>query len=183
MCLLCLFSGTYCDHNHIAKQNISSMIKNMELKDVTKEAVLVGLNSTLEEAVKKMITDKTNALVVVNEEGKFAGEVNVSDLFDAIIPEYLDGDAVLEHFASEETFAEAVKDASGKFVEDFVSLNADPVFATDSIVQVASSAVAHQHTRIPVVDHDNRPIGIISRHGLKHILAEYLGIEEREEKK
>jgi predicted transcriptional regulator len=32
--------------------------------------------------------------------------------------------------------------------------------------------------RIPVVDHDNRPVGIISRQGLRHILSIYLGVQE-----
>lgn len=150
----------------------------MELKDITKEAAIISLDATLEDAVRKMITEQANALIVVDEEGEFAGEVNVSDLFEAIVPEYLDGDAVLEHFSTEEKFIEAVRDASGKLVEEFVSRNAEPVLVTDSLIHVASVAVAHQHSRIPVVDHSNRPIGVISRQGLKHILAEFLGIKE-----
>ena len=150
----------------------------MELKDITKEAAIIGLDATLEDAVRKMVTEQANALVAIDYEGKFAGEVNVSDLFDAIIPEYLDGDAVLEYFDSEEKFVEAVQNASGKLVEEFVSLNADPVRVTDSIMEVASVAIAHQHSRIPVVDHDDRPIGIISRRGLKHIIAKFLNIED-----
>jgi len=50
---------------------------------------------------------------------------------------------------------------------------------TDSIMNVAASAIAHQHSRIPVVDHENRPIGVISRQGLKHIIASFLNIKER----
>jgi len=151
----------------------------MELKDITKEAAIIGLDATLEEAVRKMVTEQANALIAVDEEGKFAGEVNVSDLFDAVVPEYLDGDRVLEYFNTEEKFVDAVKDASGKLVEEFVSRNAEPVRVTDSIMDVASVAIAHQHSRIPVVDHDDRPIGIISRRGLKQILAKYLGIEDK----
>jgi len=149
----------------------------MELKDITKEAVMISMDASLEDAVRKMINEQANALIVIDEEGKFAGEVNVSDLFDAIIPEYLNGDAVLEHFNSEEKFIEAVKDASDKTVAEFVSKNADPVYVTDSIMVVASSAVAHQPSRIPVIDHDERPIGVISRIGLKHILAKFMNIE------
>lgn len=152
----------------------------MELKDVTKEAALINLDSTLEDAVRKMITGRSNALVAIDADGKFAGEVNISDLFDAIVPENLDGDGVIEYFKSENAFVEAVKNSSDKLVSEFVSLNAEPVLVTDSIIDVASVAIAHQHSRIPVVDHSNRPIGIISRHGLKNILAEYLKIKERE---
>ena len=151
----------------------------MELKDITKEAAIIGMDATFEDAIKKMASEKANALVVIDEDGEFAGEVHVSDLFEAIVPEYLDGDGVLKHFASEEAFVEAVREASVKPVMEFMSMNVEPVRITDSIMTVAANAIAHQHSRIPVVDHDNRPIGVISRQGLKHILANFLGIKEK----
>lgn len=151
----------------------------MELKDITKEAAIISEDATLEDAVRKMVTEQANALIVINDEGAFAGEVNVSDLFEAIVPEYLDGDGVLEYFSSEEKFIEAVKDNAAKPVFEFMSMNAEPVLVTDSIMDVAASAVAHQHSRIPVVDHDNRPIGVISRQGLKHIIANFLNIKDK----
>lgn len=149
----------------------------MELKDITKEAAIVTTSTTLEAAVEKMIKEQANALVVIDEEGAFAGEVNVSDLFEAIVPEYLDGDQVLEHFSSEEKFIDAVKDAAVKPVEEFMSIEAEPIRVTDDIMTVAAVAIAHGHSRIPVVDHDNRPVGIISRRGLKQIIANFLGIK------
>ena len=148
----------------------------MELKDITKEAAVIDLGATLEDAVRKMISEQANALIVIDDEGKFAGEINVSDLFEAIVPEQLDGDEVLTHFTTEEAFVDAVKDASEKPIEEFVSQNAEPVVITDSIMSVAAMAIAYQHSRIPVVDHSNRPIGVISRRGLKQILGKYLGI-------
>lgn len=151
----------------------------MELKDITKEAAIISEDATFEEAVRKMIKEQANALVVIDEDGAFVGEVNVSDLFEAVVPEFLDGDAVLEHFSSEEKFIEAVKDASVKPVSEFVSMNAEPVLVTDSIMNVAAAAIAHQHSRIPVIDHDNRPIGVISRQGLKHIIGNFMGIKDR----
>jgi CBS domain-containing protein len=149
----------------------------MELKDITKEAAVIGTDSTFEEAVKKMIKEQANALVVIDENGEFAGEVNVSDLFEAIVPEYLDGDGVMEHFNSEEKFVDAVRDASVKPVEEFMNVNVEPVRITDSIMTVAANAIAYQRSRIPVVDHSNRPIGAISRQGLKQILAKFLGLK------
>ena len=155
----------------------------MELEDITKGAAIIGMEATLEDAVRVMVNEQANALIVVDENGKFAGEVNVSDLFDAIVPPFLDGDAIDKHFNSEEKFIEAVKEASGKLVEEFMTTNAEPVKVTDSIMSVAAVAIAYQHSRIPVVDHSNRPIGVISRQGLKHIIANYLGIKDPAKKK
>src|SRR5688572_14438019 len=121
----------------------------MQLKDITKEAAVISAEATFEDAVRKMISEHANALVVIDENGEFAGEVNVSDLFEAIIPDYLDGDGVLEYFNSEEKFMDAVRDASGKLVSEFMSMNVEPVRVTDSIVSVAALAIAHQHSRIP----------------------------------
>ena len=149
----------------------------MQLSDITKEAAIIDLGATFRDAVEKMIKEQANALIVVDDEGEFAGEINVSDLFEAIVPEHLDGDSVMSYFSKDESFVEAVKAASEKPVEEFISHDAEPVLATDSIMSVAASAIAHQHSRIPVVDHSNRPIGVISRQGLKHIIGNYMGLK------
>ena len=150
----------------------------MELKDITKEAVIISNAATLEDAVRKMVKEQSNSLLVIDEEGSFAGEINVSDLFEAIVPSHLNGDEVLAYFSSEEKFVEAVRDAAVKPVEEFMALDAEPIRADDDIMAVAAMAIAHGHSRIPVVDHDNRPVGIISRRGLKQIIATFLGIQE-----
>ena len=155
----------------------------MELKDITKVAAVIGMEATLEDAVRAMVNEQANSLIVVDEEGKFTGEINVSDLFEAIVPTFLDGDAVQEYFKSEDKFVEAVKEAADKPVEEFLTRNAEPVTVTDSIMDVAAVAIAYQHSRIPVVDHSNRPIGVISRQGLKHIIANYLGIKDKAKRK
>lgn len=146
----------------------------MELRDIIKEPVCIGYEQTFADAVRKMIKERANALIVVDEEGKFAGEIHVADLFEAIIPEHLDGDTVSTYFDSEEKFVAAVRAAEDTPVELFASHDVEPVHVTDSIMSVAAAAIAHQHTRIPVVDHEDRPIGVISRQGLKQIIHSYL---------
>jgi CBS domain-containing protein len=41
-------------------------------------------------------------------------------------------------------------------------------------MSIAGTAIAHERARIPVVDNENRPVGIISRQGLKQILAKFI---------
>ena len=48
----------------------------------------------------------------------------------------------------------------------------------DGLMAVAAVAIAQQKARIPVVDVDNRPVGIISRRGLKHLIAQFLNITD-----
>jgi len=146
----------------------------MQLKEITKEAFVISENATFGEALDMMLNNYTNTLLVVNDEAELVGEVSVSDLFDGIIPISFDGDDAMEHLKNEEVFAKSVQDAKDTPVFEFMSSDFSTVHPDDSIMDVASVAIAHQRARIPVVDHDNHPVGIISRQGLKQILGKYM---------
>lgn len=146
----------------------------MELKDITKEAVCIAEYSTLGEALELMQTAHTNSLLVTGEDGELVGEVDVTDLLDGIVPISYDGDIATDVLKDEAAFAQAVRNAREKPVSDFMSMDFESVYPTSSIIEVAATAIAHGKARIPVVDHDNRPIGLISRQGLKHILGKFM---------
>lgn len=150
----------------------------MELKEIIKDPVLISEEATLEEAVRKMVMDQSNTLLVVDADGVLSGEVGVSDILDAVVPEYLDGDDVAAHFASEDMFEEAIQEAKDRPVREFMSPDIDPIRAGDGIMSVAAKAIAQRKARIPVVDDDNHPVGIISRRGLKQIIATHLRISD-----
>lgn len=150
----------------------------MELRDITKEAVTIGEDASFKEALSLMVSKQTNSLLVVNDEGKLSGEVGVSGLLDAIVPEYLDGDGIAAHFATEDMFKDAVEDAADMPVREFMTVEVNAVRADEGLMSVAATAIAQGRASVPVVDHDNRPVGVISRRGLKHILAKYLHIED-----
>jgi len=150
----------------------------MEIKDIIKDAVTISEDATFQEALSAMINGKTNTLLVTDENEVLVGEVTVADLLDAIVPEYLDGDSIAANFATEDMFEEAVRSAEGQQVKYFMSSDFNSVDLEDGLMTVAATAIAHQRARIPVVDKDNHPIGIISRQGLKHILAQFLGIKD-----
>lgn len=146
----------------------------MELKEIIKEAIIISENASFGEALDLMLHSHTNTLLVIDDEGKLSGEVSVSDFFDAIIPFSLDGDAAMEKLKNESEFIAAVKEARETPVFDFMSSDFTTVHPDDSIMEVAAVAISHGRARIPVVDHDDRPIGIISRQGLKQILGKFM---------
>ena len=162
------------------KMNNGSIIVrvNMEIQDITKPAVLIGEEASFKEALSMMVTQKTNTLLVVDSDGKLTGEVGVSNLLDAIVPDYLNGDSIAANFATREMPKEAVTDAEEKQVQFFMSRELTPIDFNDSLMSVAAIAIANNQVRTPVIDADNRPIGIISRQGLKRIIAEHLGIKD-----
>lgn len=143
-----------------------------------KPAVTISEEASFKEALKAMVDQKTNTLLVVDDAGALVGEITVADLMDAIVPEYLDGDNIAANFATEEMFEEAVRDAAEQQVKFFMSHDFSVVEVDDGLMSIAATAIAHQRARIPVVDKDGHPVGIISRQGLKHIIAKFLGIDD-----
>lgn len=152
----------------------------MELKDIIKESVSISEEASFRDAVSLMISEKTNSLLVTDNNGILTGEISVTDLLNAIVPEYLNGDSIAAHFASTEMFEEATQDTQEKQVQFFMSTKITPVKLTDGIMEVASNAIAHKSARIPVVDDEGKPAGIISRRGLKHIISDALNIPDSE---
>lgn len=81
----------------------------MKVKDIVKPAVIVAETDTFETALKAMINQQTNTLLVVDEDGYLSGEVTVADLLDAIVPSTLNGTEVMEHFSTDEAFAASIE--------------------------------------------------------------------------
>ena len=152
----------------------------MEVKDITKPALTINENYTFEETVRTMVTKQTNSLLVVNDDGILVGEIGMSDILDAIVPEHLDGDGIATQFKNTEMFNEAISDARGTLVKDFMSRNINTVETGDGLMTIAALAIATGRTHIPVVDIDGRPVGVISRRGVKHIVANALNIPDKE---
>jgi CBS domain-containing protein len=150
----------------------------MELRDITREAVIIHEDASFKDAVARMVREQTNSLLVVNEHGELSGEVGVSDLLDGIVPLSMDGDSALSLLGTEKEFGDAVKGAENTLVSDFMNADVQSVKANDSLITIAAIAITHGSARIPVVDQENRPIGVISRRGLKHILAKFLAIKD-----
>lgn len=148
----------------------------MEVKNIIKEAVTITEDASFHSAIELMIEKQTNSLLVVDEDGKLVGEISVTGLLDAVVPEYLDGDSIAAHFASADMFNDAVTSTAEKQVKFFMDQKVESVKETEGIMAIAAVAIAHKKARIPVVDEDGRPVGVISRRGLKHIIADALNI-------
>ncbi len=150
----------------------------MEIRSLAKEAIIISSDATFREAVALMVRKQTNSLLVTNGDGELVGEINVSDLLDAIVPIDVTADDIEEKLGSETAFGNAVMAASDLSVQDFMNSNIQPVHVDDSLIAIAGKGIAYQTAHLPIVDHDEHPIGIISRRGLKHILAKYLNITD-----
>lgn len=150
---------------------------HMKVKDIVKPAVIISETDTFETALKAMTTQHTNTLLVTNEEGKLTGEVTVADLLNAVVPDTLNGSQVMDHFATDDSFIASIEVVKDLPVAEFMSYDYSALTLNDNLTSIVATAIAHERARIPVVDHDDRPVGIISRQGLKKILAKFMGLK------
>jgi len=146
----------------------------MEVKDIVKAAVIINELDTFATALRLMTTQHTNTLLVTDAQGRLAGEVTVTDLLDAMVPDTLNGDDVIRHFADDAALLASLEIVHDLPVSEFMTRDFNALELNDNLVAIAATAIGHQRSRIPVVDIDNRPIGIISRQGLKQILSKYV---------
>ena len=146
----------------------------MKAKDITKPAVVISEDTALRTAIERMNKEHTNTLLVVGTGGVLTGEVSVSDLLDAVIPDSMSGDDVINNFTDEEKFIAAVKAAADRPVYEFMIRDFTTVTTEDDLITIAANAIGYQRARIAVVDKDGRPVGIISRQGLKQILSKFV---------
>lgn len=147
----------------------------MDIREITKDAVVINENISFGEALEAMDKNKTNTLLVTNDDGELSGEVTMTDILEAIVPNNLNGDQVMDRLYTDEGLRVAVKDAFDKPVSDFMSVDFTALETNDNMLNVIATAIAHNRSSIPVVDIDNRPVGIISRRGLKHIIKKFAG--------
>ncbi len=146
----------------------------MQVKDIVKPAVIISEEDTFATALKAMMTQNTNTLLVVDDEGRLSGEVTVTDLLSAIVPDTLNGNEVIGHFSGDEAFIASVDVAKDLPVSEFMSRDFSALTLKDDLMSIIATAISNERARIPVVDDEDRPIGIISRQGLKQILDKFM---------
>jgi len=146
----------------------------MEIKEIVKEAVIIDQETPFKDALGRMLKEHTNTLLVVDTDGILVGEVSVADLFDGIVPMNFDGDAAITLLDEETEFKAAVKQAADTPTSDFMTNDFRSITPDATFLEVAAIAIGEHKARMPVVDHEGRPIGIISRQGLKQILGKFM---------
>jgi nucleotide-binding universal stress UspA family protein len=142
-----------------------------------REPVLIDQDATFVDALRKMILDKTNSLLVVNKSSKLIGEIQPFELIKQVVPAYVLSDEIAARFATDEIFKEACEAARNVPIEKFMNKNPKTITLQGSLLEGIILALSHGQSRIPVVDEQHRPLGVLTRTQLKQIIGKYLDIE------
>lgn len=151
---------------------------NTKIQDIMKKAVLIGQDAVFVDALRKMIIDNTNSLLVVNRSGRLVGEIQSFDLIRQVVPAYVASDEIAAHFVTDEIFKEACEAAKDIPIEKFMKKDPKTITLKSSIMEAVVIAMAHGQSRIPVVDEQHQPLGVLSRTELKQVIGKYVDIEK-----
>ncbi len=152
--------------------------KTTTIEDIMRQPVLIDDDATLYDILKKMIAQKTNSLMVVNDEQKLVGVVNAGSVIARVIPDYLEDDTIAARFATEEMFKEEVNRSRDVKVTEFMNAKPNTVKITSSVMEAAIFALSKKQVRVPVVDDEGRVVGLLTRTEFKQMIGYYMGIEE-----
>jgi len=104
------------------------------------------VNDTLSVAAQLMWNNDCGAVVVTNDEGKLVGMITDRDICMCALTQGRPLDELL---------------VNGAMAKHVVSAH-----ATDTIADIEQKMAEHQVRRIPVIDDDRKPIGMVSLHDL-----------------
>lgn len=138
--------------------------------------ITIEKTATLAEAVKHMITEKTNGLVVTNSKNGIEGIISSWDIIKHVVPDYLENEDNLSSFEAEEVFAARVKQVANDVVEKFMTKNVHTAHPADTLMDAASVLAEQGIRQLPIVNDQGVFIGYINRTDIKRAIGEVLNI-------
>ncbi len=145
--------------------------------EIMRDVHTISKDVTFREALAEMIDKKTNALVAVDEDGRFFGLVNARVFIEQAIPSYMRNDTIAAHYADADLFREAVEKVADAPLVDFMENDIQTIRENESIMRAAVIATQNRQIRIPVLDVDGAPIGLLTRTEMKQLIGTFLHIE------
>jgi CBS domain-containing protein len=142
---------------------------------MTSDVLTVTPDTPIMEAVQLLIDRKIGGLPVVNEEGKLVGMISDSDLMwreqGIEQPPYMMFLGGVIYFQNPATYERDLHKALGQTVGE-VMTNHTVSVAVDTILPVAARIMHDKKIhRLPVVDANHHPIGIIAQSDIVRSLA------------
>ena len=144
---------------------------------MTRDVASIPIDMPLGSAVRILEVAGVSGGPVV-EKGKIVGVVTLKDLF-SVVPGAGERFATSGPFHRYEHLLEDVAVRENLTVADVMARNAVTVTADIPIRRAAKLMVRHGVNRLPVVDADRRPIGILSRNDIVAAVARIRGPKAR----
>jgi CBS domain-containing protein len=151
------------------------MVASQLVQDfMTPNPVTVKPTDSVATVVKILDEQRFRGLPVVDDQGKFVGLISEEDLIvrEAPVqsPLYLTLLGSIIYFDSSEKFQQQLKKSLGMLVQDVMTTKPATTQPQATISEVAQTMLQSRVGQLPVLDDQQKLVGIITRHDLIHAL-------------
>ncbi len=109
------------------------------------------------------ILDSEQDMAPVVKDGKLEGLVSIHDILGKVVPNYVRMDEKLMDVMHEGYFEERFRKIAHLTARDLMVRNPDLVRPDDAVIRAVAKFVSHNRKTLPVVEHDGRFVGLITR--------------------
>ncbi len=148
------------------------------VSEIMRDVNIISADTNFKEALAAMVCKKTNSLVAVDAEGKYVGLIDARIFIEHAVPSYISNDEIAAHYASEELFRDAVTQVADTPIVELMEKNIETIGAEESLMKVAVIATKNRQIRIPVLDAEKKPIGLLTRTEIKQLIGTFLGVDQ-----
>ncbi|MBF0307945.1 MAG: CBS domain-containing protein [Magnetococcales bacterium] len=135
----------------------------MLVKEVMiKEVRTTRPDDTVRNVAAVICTNKISGLPVVDEEQALIGIISEKDILNCLLPSYADFLNDPLRGRDFETMEHSYADVMSKTVRELMTAKVFTVNQDEPIMKAASYMALHSFRRIPVVDEENKLVGIVS---------------------
>jgi CBS domain-containing protein len=136
--------------------------------------VTIPTDATLSEAASILADNGIGGTAVVDGDGRVAGMVTETDLLTqaqsyAAVPRLMRTDGGRDLVLAD--VGDAYREGWARPVRDVMSWPVITVREEDPVVAAADLLVTHDVRRLPVLDHDKRPVGMVCREDILRIVS------------
>lgn len=147
---------------------------SIKAKDIMSQPVAVLYEDrNLEEAALLMLDKRVSGLPIISAEGNLVGIVTESDFSSkrhAVPLSRIFAPSLFGEWMSKPELEKAYEEARGIKVKDIMSHPVITAKEDEHLSDIVVKMLENNIHRVPVV-HDNKPVGIISRHDLLKLVA------------
>lgn len=149
----------------------------MLAKDImTKEVITIGPEDTVKDAAKLLADHKISGLPVVNDRREVVGIVSEGDFIvrsqKLKVPSYIQILGGVIYLDDPRDFKEELRKVAAYLVKDIMTEEVETVDEDTEVEELATIMFEEGVNRIPVVNADNKLVGIVSRADIVRSLAQ-----------
>jgi len=150
-------------------------VRDIKIQEImTREVISAGINDTVEKCAGILMKNGFSGLPVLDKGGKVVGVLTEGDLIRRVArfesPGYMEVLGGLIYLDDPLEFMEELRRSMALRAGRLMSREVITVTEEDTVEDAASQMVKNNINRLPVVDEENRPVGIISRKDIMRTL-------------